>query len=179
EVAETSDNVYDTQPAEEKIEKDVKKKTKSSKSTKENWDSSINLLSKIKKSKIPIGIKPMLATLVNEPFDDPDWIYEIKWDGYRVLGFVNQGEVQLLSRNNKSFNQKYYPITQLLEEWDINAVIDGEIVVLNDKGISNFGSLQNWRSEVDGELVLYVFDLLWYEGKDLMALPLIERHEIL
>jgi bifunctional non-homologous end joining protein LigD len=137
------------------------------------------LLKKAPKGKIPTGMKPMLATLVDKPFDDPDWVYEIKWDGYRTLGFINKGEVQLLSRNNKSFNEKYYPITQLLESWKINAVIDGEILVSNDKGVSNFGALQNWRSEADGELMLYVFDILWYEGKNLMNLPLTQRQAIL
>jgi bifunctional non-homologous end joining protein LigD len=137
------------------------------------------ILKKAPKGKIPIGIKPMLATLVNEPFDDPDWIYEVKWDGYRTLGFINKGEVQLLSRNNKDFNEKYYPLTKLLESWKLNVVIDGEILVLNDKGVSNFGALQNWRSEADGELVLYVFDILWYEGKNLMNLPLTERQAIM
>ncbi|MBD1385311.1 DNA ligase D [Mucilaginibacter rigui] len=137
------------------------------------------ILKKAPKSKIPTGIKPMLATLVNEPFDDPDWVYEVKWDGYRALGFINKGEVQLLSRNNKDFNEKYYPLKKLLESWEINAVIDGEILVLNNKGVSNFGALQNWRSEADGELVLYIFDILWYEGKNLMGLPLIERQAIM
>ncbi len=137
------------------------------------------LLKKASKSKIPTGIKPMLATLVDDPFDDTDWVYEVKWDGYRALGFVNKGEVELLSRNNKSFNEKFYPIYNLLKNWEINAVVDGEILVLNDKGISNFGNLQNWRSEADGELVYYVFDLLWYEGKNLMQLPLTSRQAIL
>ncbi|AMR30941.1 DNA ligase [Mucilaginibacter sp. PAMC 26640] len=137
------------------------------------------VLKKAPKGAIPTGMKPMLATLVDKPFDDPDWLYEIKWDGYRALGFINKGEVQLLSRNNKSFNEKYYPITQLLESWKINAVIDGEILVLNDKGVSNFGALQNWRSEADGELMLYVFDILWYDGKNLMDLPLTQRQAIL
>ena len=137
------------------------------------------ILKKAPKGKIPAGIKPMLATLVNEPFDDPDWIYEVKWDGYRTLGFINKGEVQLLSRNNKDFNEKYYPLKELLESWKLNAVIDGEILVLNDKGVSNFGALQNWRSEADGELVLYIFDILWYEGKNLMNLPLTERQAIM
>jgi bifunctional non-homologous end joining protein LigD len=137
------------------------------------------ILKKAPKGAIPTGIKPMLATLVNEPFDDPDWVYEVKWDGYRALGFINKGDVQLLSRNNKDFSEKYYPITELLKSWEINVVIDGEILVLNDKGVSNFGALQNWRSEADGELVLYVFDVLWYDGKNLMGLPLIERQAIL
>jgi len=131
------------------------------------------------KSKMPKGIKPMLATLVDEPFDDPGWQYEVKWDGYRALAFIEKGEVQLLSRNNKSFEDKFYPIFNLLKELKFNAVLDGEILVLDEKGRSNFGDLQNWRSEADGELVFYVFDLLWYEGKNLMEMPLIERQAIL
>lgn len=131
------------------------------------------------KSAIPKGIKPMLATLVDEPFDDPNWQYEVKWDGYRALAMINKGKVDLYSRNNKSFNEKFYPIYDILKSWKLNAVLDGEILVLNDKGISNFGALQNWRSEADGELVFYVFDLLWYDGKDLTGLPLVERQSIL
>lgn len=137
------------------------------------------LLKKAPKSAMPTGIKPMLATLVNEPFDDDSWQYEVKWDGYRALATIKKGEVELLSRNNKSFNDKFYPIYDLLSEWKINAVLDGEILVLNEKGISKFGSLQNWRSEADGELVFYVFDLLWYDGKNLMELPLFQRQAIL
>ncbi|MGM9478200.1 DNA ligase D [Pedobacter sp. GSP4] len=138
-----------------------------------------DLLKKAPKSAIPKAIKPMLATLVDEPFDDPGWQYEVKWDGYRALAFIDKGKVDILSRNNKSFNEKFYPIYELLSKWKINAVLDGEILVLNDKGISNFGSLQNWRSEADGALVFYVFDLLWYDGKNLMDLPLYQRQAIL
>lgn len=137
------------------------------------------LLKKAPKRKIPTGKKPMLATLVDEPFDDADWQYEVKWDGYRALAFVDKGEVSLLSRNNKSFNEKFYPIYDMLCELEMDAVFDGEILVLDDRGISNFGDLQNWRSEADGELVYYVFDLLWYEGKDLTELPLYQRQAIL
>lgn len=138
-----------------------------------------SLLKQAPKAKIPKGIKPMLATLVDEPFDDPDWQYEVKWDGYRALAFINEAEVELLSRNNKSFNDKFYPIVKLLQDSKINAVIDGEILVLDEKGRSNFSDLQNWRSEADGELVFYVFDLLWYDGKNLMDFPLNERQGIL
>ena len=137
------------------------------------------LLASAPKSKIPSGITPMLATLVDKPFDDDDWVFEVKWDGYRALAFVNKGKVALLSRNNKSFDDKFYPIHKALQAWKINAVIDGEIMVLSDKGVSNFGHLQNWRSEADGELVFYIFDLLWYEGKNLMKMPLVQRQAIL
>jgi bifunctional non-homologous end joining protein LigD len=137
------------------------------------------LLKKAPKSKISTGIKPMKATLVDEPFDDPNWVYEVKWDGYRAVGVINQGDAELISRNNIPFNERFYPIHNLLKSWKLNAIVDGEILVLNGKGISDFGALQNWRSEADGELVYYIFDILWYEGKNLMELPLIERQAIL
>ncbi|HSQ43385.1 MAG TPA: DNA ligase D [Ginsengibacter sp.] len=121
----------------------------------------------------------MLATLVDKPFDGKGWTYEVKWDGYRAIAYLNKGHVEIESRNNKSFNDKFYPIYHSLKQWKINAVLDGEIIVANDKGISNFSSLQNWRSEADGELIYYLFDILWFNGKDLTQLPLVERREIL
>ena len=136
------------------------------------------LLKKAPKSKAPVSVKPMKATLIDEPFNDPDWVYEVKWDGYRAVAHVDKGDVQLISRNNLPFD-KYYPINDALKEWKANAVIDGELVVLNNKGLADFGALQNWRSEADGNLVFYVFDILWYEGKNLMELPLRERQAIL
>ncbi len=131
------------------------------------------------KSAFPRNISPMLATLVDKPFDEPGWLYEVKWDGYRTIVYLNKDEVEMRSRNNKSFNEKFYAVYDALKQWKINAVLDGEIVVINDKGISNFGDLQNWRSEADGELVLYLFDVLWLNGYSLVQLPLTERKEIL
>lgn len=128
---------------------------------------------------MPSGIKPMLATLVDKPFDEEGWLYEVKWDGYRAVAYLNNGTVDMRSRNDKSFNEKFYSIYKALEQWKINAVIDGEIIVTNDRGISNFSSLQNWRSEADGELVFYMFDILWLEGEDLTSLTLTQRKEIL
>jgi bifunctional non-homologous end joining protein LigD len=131
------------------------------------------------KAPFPESFSPMLATLVDKPFDEPGWLYEIKWDGYRAVALMNKKEVNLLSRNNKSFNEKFYPIYEAVKQWGINAVVDGEIAVMNDAGISNFGALQNWRSEADGTIIYYVFDLLWLEGYDLKNLPLAKRREIL
>src|SRR5687768_11412954 len=108
------------------------------------------LLKKGKKSGFPKDIKPMLATLVDEPVDEPGWCYEIKWDGYRAIGYLNAGAVDIRSRNNKSFNEKFYPVFNALKQWQINAVVDGEILVVNDKGIPDFSDLQAWRSEADG-----------------------------
>jgi bifunctional non-homologous end joining protein LigD len=121
----------------------------------------------------------MLATLVDKPFDEEGWLYEVKWDGYRALAYLNNGTVEIQSRNIKSFNEKFYPIYNALHQWKINVLLDGEIIVANDKGISSFSSLQNWRSEADGELMYYLFDVLWLQGKDLTQLPLIKRREIL
>ena len=143
----------------------------------ENIDIAL-LLKNAPKSKVPLSIKPMKATLVDAPFDDPDWVYEIKWDGYRAVAFIDTKKVQLISRNNLPFAQ-FYPINKELQNLSINAVVDGEIVVLNSQGASDFGALQNWRSEADGELVYYMFDLLWFEGKNLMSLPLLQRQAIL
>src|SRR6201996_592810 len=136
------------------------------------------LLKSAPKSKVPINIKPMKATLVDEPFDEPGWRYEVKWDGYRAIAHIQKDEVSLISRNNLPF-EKYYPINDALKKWDMNAVLDGELLVLNDKGISDFGAMQNWRSEADGNLVYYIFDILWYEGKNLMGLPLSDRQAVL
>jgi bifunctional non-homologous end joining protein LigD len=137
------------------------------------------LLQKADKSSFPKNIAPMLATLVDKPFDEEGWLYEVKWDGYRAVAYLNKGEVNVCSRNNKSFNEKFYPVYNALQQWKINAVLDGEIIVINDKGISDFGGLQQWRSEADGELIFYLFDILWLEGYDLMQLSLAERKEIL
>jgi bifunctional non-homologous end joining protein LigD len=131
------------------------------------------------KYKFPVSLKPMLATLVDKPFDEEGWSYEIKWDGYRTLAFINKKSVELKSRNDKSFNDKFYPIYEAVKKWGIQAVVDGEIVVIDDNGKANFGALQNWRSEDDGHLVFYVFDILWLNGKDLTQLPLYQRREIL
>jgi bifunctional non-homologous end joining protein LigD len=136
------------------------------------------ILKSAPKAKIPVNIKPMKATLVDEPFDEPGWLFEVKWDGYRAIANLSGKHVALISRNNLPF-EKYYPINDALKSWNMNAVLDGELLVLNDKGISNFGAMQNWRSEADGNLVFYIFDILWYEGKNLMGLPLKDRQAIL
>ena len=120
----------------------------------------------------------MLATLT-QLFEQEGWIYEIKWDGYRAVALIRNGKTELISRNNKSFNEKFYPIYNAVKEWGVQAIVDGEIVVLDDKGKPDFGSLQNWRSESDGEIIFYVFDLMWYAGYDLTQVPLLERRELL
>ncbi|CAN5157378.1 hypothetical protein BH20BAC1_BH20BAC1_05310 [soil metagenome] len=139
-------------------------------------------------SEFPRDISPMLATLVDDAPDEEGWLYEIKWDGYRATAYINhsinssnlrQGEVDIRSRNKKSFNEKFYPLSTALKEWKINAVVDGEIAVLNEIGMPDFSGLQSWRSEADGQLIYYVFDILWLDGKNLMGMPLRERRRLL
>jgi len=168
-IEKTSKNIWGSSP---------KNKSASKKSRKQRVEKK-KIQNEGKKASFPKTVRPMLATLVDQPFDEPGWQYEIKWDGYRAVAMINKGKVNLISRNNKSFNEKFYPVVDALKKWDCNAVIDGEVVVLNEKGISNFGSLQNWRSEADGSLFYYVFDIVWLNGYDLKALPLTKRREIL
>jgi bifunctional non-homologous end joining protein LigD len=132
-----------------------------------------------KRTEFPSKLSPMLATLVDKPFDNEDWQFEIKWDGYRTIAFCNKSKVELKSRNDKSFNEKFYPVYKAVQNWNINGVVDGEVIVLDKNGKSNFGALQNWRSEADGEIYFYVFDVLWLNGKSLMQIPLSERRNIL
>jgi bifunctional non-homologous end joining protein LigD len=142
-------------------------------------DSNIaSLLAKAPKAALPKGLKPMKATLVKQPFNEPGWLYEIKWDGYRSLAVIHQAKAELISRNNISFDQ-FHPVADELAEWNASAVIDGEIVVLDASGKADFGAIQNWQRRKDGQLVYNVFDILWYEGHNLMGLPLSERKQIL
>ena len=138
-----------------------------------------DLLKKSPKQVFYTTVQPMLATLIDKPFDDQNWVYEVKWDGYRALAFMKNGKIELKSRNDKSFNEKFYPVYDTLKSIAINAILDGEIVVLEKNGTANFAALQNWRSEADGDLVYYVFDILWCDGKDLKGLSLLERKAIL
>ena len=131
-------------------------------------------------------IKPMLATLVEEPFDKKGWIFEIKWDGYRAIAEIGDN-IKLYSRYGNLFNDKYPEIVEGLKKFGSEgasfgghqAVLDGEIVVLDSEGRSQFQLLQDYMKNKSGKLVYYVFDILWLDGKDLRLLPLIERKKIL
>ena len=127
----------------------------------------------------PQGIKPMLATLVREPFDHPDWLFEVKWDGYRAIAEIQDGKVSLYSRNHIVLNQKFFPVTEALQKFGFEAVLDGEIVVVDDQGRPNFQMLQNYQKSGRGYLIYYVFDLLYLRGHDLMSLPLLKRKALL
>jgi bifunctional non-homologous end joining protein LigD len=130
-------------------------------------------------TKIPGNIKPMEATLIDKPFSDKDFLFEIKWDGYRCIAYVHDGEVKLRSKSDLPFNKNYPLLASALGQWNINAVLDGEIVVLNEEGKPNFNALQNYGRTQQGNLFYHVFDILWLDGIDLMNEPLDKRKEIL
>lgn len=121
----------------------------------------------------------MLATLVDEPFDAKDWIFEIKWDGYRALAEIQKESVHLYSRSFQLFDKRYPSLIDHLRSIQTEAVLDGEIVVLDEEGKPSFQLVQNYQRTQKGTLVYFVFDLLYLEGYDIRHLPLIERKKLL
>lgn len=128
---------------------------------------------------MPAGVVPMLATLVDDPFDNAHWIYEIKWDGYRAIAYVLEGEVELVSRNLKPFTDRYKPVAEALGQLGVSAVFDGELVAVDERGLANFQLLQNWMNTPEAHLQFFIFDILWLDGYDVTALPLTERKALL
>jgi len=135
------------------------------------------------KDPFPKKIMPMLATLIDKPFDDPRWLFEIKWDGIRGISYLErtgpQQQVIVQSRGGHVINDRFPEIVDALYELDLtNAVLDGEIVTLDPQGRSSFPLLQK-RAELRGPakppIAYYVFDLLYLNGHDLMRRPLSER----
>ena len=128
---------------------------------------------------MPKAVQPMLATVAREPFDHPDWIYEVKWDGYRAVAEIRESGVSLYSRNLISFNKKFFPVVEALRKFGFDAVLDGEIVVVDDQGRPDFQKLQHYQDSGSDHLLYYVFDLLYFNGHDLTSLPLLRRKELL
>ncbi len=124
-------------------------------------------------------IKPMLATKASAVFSKPGWIYEIKWDGYRLISNIRGGKVQIYSRNGISYNLKFQTIADSLRAVPHEAILDGEVVVLNKDGIPDFQQLQHYGEESEGELRYYVFDILFLNGHDTTQLSLLERKSLI
>lgn len=123
--------------------------------------------------------KPMLATLVDAPFDREGWVFETKWDGYRAIANVRDGEAALYSRNRLSFNEMFPPVVKAVEKIPHNVVLDGEVVVLGAKGRSDFQALQQYKTTGKGKLAYAVFDLLYLDGHHLEDMALTERKALL
>lgn len=124
-------------------------------------------------------VKPMLATVTKTPFDDEEWIYEIKWDGYRAIAETGENRSRLYSRNGLDFSGKFPTIYKELQKIKHSAILDGEVVLLNDKDIPDFQKLQHYENHLNYPLVFYAFDLLELDGKNIEHLPLVDRKELL
>jgi bifunctional non-homologous end joining protein LigD len=103
----------------------------------------------------------------------------VKWDGYRAVAEIRDGSVSLYSRNGISFDKKFFPIADSLRKFGFDAVLDGEIVIVDDQGRPDFQALQHYHDSGRGHLLYYVFDLLYFRGHDLRDLPLLRRKEVL
>lgn len=138
----------------------------------------LNSVKKGRKTPMPSRIAPMLCTLTREPVDDPDYLYEVKWDGYRILSYVNKGKAKLDSRSARDYTGRYPVIIEALLGLGHDAVIDGEVVVFNEAGLPDFDALQLYNGH-STPIAYCVFDLLWMDGYDLMHLPLETRKALL
>lgn len=126
---------------------------------------------------MPRGIIPMMAKLVDAPFNDEKWLFETKWDGFRAIAEVEGGQVTLYSRSGNSFNDRYPPVLEALRKLNHQAVLDGEIVVLDEHGKVNFQALQNYQNTPAEGIFYQVFDLLYLDGEDLRDKPLLVRKQ--
>ncbi len=131
------------------------------------------------KDEHPQYFKPMLSFLIEKSFTDESWLFEIKWDGYRILAYLNGKSVNLISRNQKDFGESFAEIRDILTTYKLRLVLDGEMVVLDENGKSDFQQLQQYQKTGQGNLVYYIFDLLWINGYDLRQLPLQTRKALL
>src|SRR6266850_2608825 len=159
---------------------------KSTRHSPANTDGGICLTARA--ARMPEVIHPMLATLVNDPFSNPEWIFETKWDGFRSICFVKNGESRFVSRNQIDMTPQYPELAGVAKQIDAKeAILDGEIVALDQDGRPRFQLLQprvGRKSGIEalrgqGYIVYYVFDLLYVDGNDLMPCPVVERKEVL
>lgn len=129
------------------------------------------------KRPMPTAIYPMLATSVDEPFDSPDWLFEIKWDGYRAVAFIEGGKVRLVSRNQNELTHRYPELKDLPKSVKAkNAILDGEVIALDDEGRPSFSRMQQRTGfrphgkrgpiNADVSVLYYAFDLLYLDGYD-------------
>ena len=149
-------------------------------------------LSAARAEPMPSFISPMRATLADAPFDDPDWLFEIKWDGYRVEAVIRDGVARLWTRNQQDA-ARYFPDLAGDAAWidATDAIVDGEVVALDDNGRPSFSLLQDRtgirtgrapgskRPGAPAPVVYQVFDLLHIDGRSLLDVPLIERKRLL
>jgi bifunctional non-homologous end joining protein LigD len=148
--------------------------------------SSAVLISSPVKRPMPASIHPMLAESVNDPFDGAEWLFEIKWDGYRAIAFIEGGKVRLVSRNQNELTARYPELHDLARFVKAKtAILDGEVVALDDEGRASFSLMQQRTgfrpggkrrvANADVPVLYYAFDLLYLDGYDWRRVPLEER----
>jgi bifunctional non-homologous end joining protein LigD len=134
------------------------------------------------KARLPETLAPQLATLVTRPPADREgWVYEIKYDGYRLLARIEGRSVKLFTRNGNDWTAKLAKLAKAVAALKLpSGWIDGEIVVMNEHGVPDFGALQNAFDHAStANILYYVFDLPFFDGLDLRELPLTQRREVL
>jgi bifunctional non-homologous end joining protein LigD len=162
-----------------------KRKSKASASSAISALQAVDLDGAVKKS-MPSTIHPMLATSVDEPFDGSEWLFEIKWDGYRAVAFIEEGKVRLVSRNQNDLTARYPELKDLPQFVNAKtAILDGEVVALDDQGRPSFSLMQQRTgfrpggrrtvAKADVPVLYYAFDLLYLDGYDLRRVALEER----
>jgi bifunctional non-homologous end joining protein LigD len=135
---------------------------------------------------MPTEIYPMLATSIDKPFDGADWLFEIKWDGYRAVAFIENGKVRLVSRNQNELTHRYPELKDLANFVKAkSAILDGEVVALDDQGRPSFSLMQQRTGfrpggrrgtiNADVPVLYYAFDLLYLDGYDFRKLSLEDR----
>lgn len=145
-------------------------------------------LARARKSAMPTELSVALAQLSDKPFSNPDWLFEIKWDGERSLAFIQDGELELRARSGRNITSEYPELNQIVKQFNARkAILDGEIVVLDEEGRSNFMRIQSRFGVSNPPLSLqqkspvtyYAFDLLYCDGYDLRNVALEKRKELL
>jgi bifunctional non-homologous end joining protein LigD len=135
---------------------------------------------------MPTTIHPMLATPVDEPFDGPEWLFEIKWDGYRAIAFIEDGKLRLVSRNQNELTPRYPELKDLPKFVKAKtAILDGEVVALDEQGRASFSLMQQRTgfrpggrravANADVPVLYYAFDVLYLDGYDWRRVPLERR----
>ncbi len=120
-----------------------------------------------------------MASLIKDPFDSPDWIFETKLDGFRAMAVIDStGKARIWSRNHLPLEQKFPSVRDVAEELRLRStILDGEIVALDEEGIPRFQLLQKWQKRPTAPVVYVVFDLLWDNGRDLTGKSVVRRRK--
>ena len=125
---------------------------------------------------MPSSVVPMAPTLGKVPFSRLGWLFEPKWDGFQAICFLESGHVRFLSRTRKTLTERFPDLQRIAKSIEAEtAILDGEIVALDQSGVPCFEGLRSRRAAAHCAVVYYAFDLLWLDGLDLTRLPLIER----